>query len=99
MRYTFEWNPSKARENLRKHRVSFDRAATVFLDPNARSIFDVDHSEEEDRWATLGIDSNGNVLIVIHTFEQIDNTLCQIRIISARRATSNENEQYLEGRL
>jgi hypothetical protein len=99
LRYIFEWNPNKAKENLRKHRVSFDRAATVFLDPNILSIFDTDHSEEEDRWDTLGIDSSGIVLIVVHTFEQIDNTRCKIRIISARRATNKENEQYLEGLL
>ena len=49
MRYTFEWDPTKAKENLRKHRISFDRAAEVILDPLAVSIFDEEHSEHEER--------------------------------------------------
>jgi uncharacterized DUF497 family protein len=52
-RYIFEWDSQKARENLRKHRISFERAATIFRDPQALSIFDTDHSENEDRWITL----------------------------------------------
>lgn len=49
LRYTFEWDPIKAKENLRKHRISFDRAAEVFLDPLAVSIVDEEHSEQEER--------------------------------------------------
>jgi uncharacterized DUF497 family protein len=54
--FHFEWDPAKARQNARKHRVTFERGATVFLDPNALSLFDDQHSEEEERWATLGLD-------------------------------------------
>jgi uncharacterized DUF497 family protein len=52
--YDFEWDPVKATENLRKHGVSFERAAQVFLDPFATSIYDEAHGAEEDRWITLG---------------------------------------------
>jgi uncharacterized protein len=96
LRYKFGWNPDKARENLRKHRISFDRAATTFLDPNALSIFDIDHSQEEDRWVTLGLESNGTLLVVIHTFESVNPSQTDIRIISARKATVQEIRQYQE---
>ena len=94
MRYIFEWDPLKAKENLRKHRISFERAATIFYDLHARSIFDTEHSEDEDRWVTLGMDSGGNLLVVIHTFHVIDDSSRRIRIISARKATRKETRQY-----
>jgi uncharacterized DUF497 family protein len=94
MRYIFEWDPLKAKENLRKHRISFERAATIFHDLHARSIFDIEHSEDEDRWVTLGMDSSGNLLVVIHTFHAIDDSSRRIRIISARKATRKETRQY-----
>lgn len=99
MRYSFTWDPWKARENLQDHKISFERAATVFRDPQALSIFDVDHSQEEDRWLTLGIDRVGSVLVVVHTFHQVDESLCNIRIISARHATRSEARQYQEENL
>lgn len=97
MRYIFAWDPIKAKDNLRNHRISFERAATVFHDPQALSIFDTAHSHEEDRWITLGLDRSGSVLVVVHTFHQIDAVSCQIRIISAWRATAKETRQYQEG--
>src|ERR1051325_8381676 len=63
-RYDFEWDAQKAKQNVRKHGVSFERAATVFLDPNALSIFDPEHSAGEDRWITLGMDWQGVMLVV-----------------------------------
>ncbi len=96
LRYTFEWDPIKATENLRKHRISFDRAAEVFLDPLAISVFDEEHSEHEERWVSLGKDRSGSVLIVIHTFLEISAAECKIRIISARKATKRETRQYEE---
>jgi hypothetical protein len=68
MKYEFDWDPVKARQNLQKHGVSFERAARIFLDPFAISIFDDDHSESEDRWITIGVEANEVLLIVIHTF-------------------------------
>ena len=96
MRYYFEWDPQKAKINLKKHKVSFERACTVFKDPNALSIYDEEHSEEEERWITLGMDINGTLLVVVHTFEQLDENTCKIRIISARKATKKEIKQYNE---
>ena len=51
---TYEWDPVKAEENAKKHRVRFEEAASVFLDPRALTFWDPDHSEEEDREITIG---------------------------------------------
>lgn len=96
MRYTFEWNPIKAKENLRKHRISFDRAAEVVLDPLAVSIIDQEHSEDEERWVSLGKDRGGRVLILVHTFLEVSAEECTVRIISARKASKREIKQYEE---
>jgi hypothetical protein len=96
LRYNFDWDPAKEKQNVRKHDVAFRRAATVFRDPNQLSIYDEEHSEDEDRWITLGIDSGGVLRVVIHTYEWIDEGLCEIRIISARKATNKETRQYRE---
>ena len=92
-RYKFEWDPIKARQNVRKHGIAFERAATVFLDPEALSEFDEKHSDHEDRWVTLGLDTVGVLLVVCHMFEEVDDG-ARVRIISARKATANEAKQY-----
>ena len=92
--YQFEWDAAKARQNARRHRVTFERAATVFLDPNASSLFDAEHSQHEERWITLGLDRTGTLLVVCHTYRDETETSARIRIISARRATKNEAKQY-----
>jgi hypothetical protein len=97
LRYDFDWDPTKEKQNIRKHRVAFRRAATVFRDPDQLSIYDEEHSEDENRWITIGIDSGGALRVVVHTFEQVDEDLCRIRIISARKATSAEANQYRKG--
>jgi hypothetical protein len=96
LRYTFEWDPIKAQENLRKHRISFDRAAEIILDPLAVSIFDEEHSEHEERWVSMGKDRGGSVLLLIHTFLEVAADECRIRIISARKANKRETQQYEE---
>jgi uncharacterized protein len=68
--YQFEWDPAKGRQNARKHRVTFERGATVFKDPNALSLFDEEHSDEEERWITLGLDETGALLVISHTFDE-----------------------------
>ena len=98
MQYEFDWDPVKARKNLQKHGVSFERAARVFLDPYAISVFDKKHSEDEDRWVTIGVVENEVLLIVIHTFRDVDAETSLIRIISARKATKEEAHQYHERR-
>lgn len=97
MQYRFEWDPAKEKANIQKHNMSFRRAATVFRDPNHLSICDKEHSQSEDRWITMGIDDSGVLRIVVHTFKQVDEGECEIRVISARKATSRESQQYQEG--
>ena len=92
--YQFDWDPAKAKSNLRKHGVSFDRAATIFLDPQTLSLFDEGHSQEEARWITMGLDDAGRLLVVCHTYREETTPQARIRIISARKATKNEAKQY-----
>lgn len=63
----FQWGPTKAMGNLRKHGVAFREAATVFRDPLSITVYDPDHSEEEDRYITVGTSMAGRFLIVAHT--------------------------------
>jgi uncharacterized DUF497 family protein len=88
---TFEWDEGKSRENLRKHKVSFDEAQTVFLDENAIRFFDPDHSQEEDRFILLGMSFKLRVLLVCHCYRKDDTV---IRIISARKADKTETRDY-----
>jgi len=96
VQYDFEWDPDKARRNRRQHRVSFEQGATVFRDPRAASLYDDDHSETEDRWSTLGLSTGGGLLVVHHTFEEIDANHIRIRIFSCRKATPDQMRQYGE---
>ena len=100
MRYVFDWDPQKAQINIQKHReMGFDRATSIFRDPHILSLFDEEHSRDEERWVSLGIDSTGVLLIVIHTFEQVTSELVDIRLISARKANAEEIQIYQEGSL
>ena len=96
MKFNFEWDPQKAKTNISKHKISFSEATSVFKDPMAISIFDEDHSKDEERWITLGISSTGNIIIVNHTFVEQDKNSIKIRIFSSRKATKNERSQYEE---
>jgi uncharacterized protein len=87
----FEWDPAKARQNRRKHRVSFQEAATVFGDPLAVTYPDPDHSTSEHRFITVGMSSAGQVLIVAH----VDRNE-HVRIISARKTTKRERQHHEE---
>ncbi len=87
----FEWHPSKAAENLRKHRVSFHEAATVFGDFLGTTAADPDHSVDEHRYITVGLSNRGRLLMVAHA-ERGD----RIRIISARTLTQSERSAYEE---
>jgi uncharacterized protein len=87
----FAWDRRKARSNLVKHGVSFEEAQTVFLDENARLIEDPDHSEDEERFVLLGYSLQAGCLIVSHCYRQSE---AVIRLISARRATAQEEEVY-----
>ncbi|MEP9411236.1 MAG: BrnT family toxin [Candidatus Brocadia sp.] len=85
----FEWDREKAKKNLRKHRVSFDEAMTVFYDPLSATFNDPDHSIDEERFITIGYSSHGRLLVVSHT--ERGKT---IRIISARSATAHERKRH-----
>lgn len=89
MGFTFEWDEYKAQENLKKPRVSFDEAKTVFLDPFSVTIPDPDHSVDEERFIDIGTSVNGQLLIVVYT-ERGEN----IRLISSRKATLPERRKY-----
>jgi hypothetical protein len=87
-----EWDTKKTKLNLRKHRVSFEEAATALSDPMAATGTDPDHSITEVRYMTFGVSDRGRLLVVAHTEE--DET---IRIISARLASKGERKLYEEG--
>ncbi len=88
----YEWDAEKARRNRRKHGITFEDAATVFLDPLALTFPDPDHSSGEDREITIGRSGSQQVVFV---------SQCQranrVRIISARKTTRGERTQYEEG--
>ncbi len=88
-----EWDEAKNRENVRKHRVSFAEAATVFSDERALFLADPDHSEEEDRFILLGFSTTLRLLVVCHCYRANDET---IRIISARKAAKPEAAVYAD---
>ncbi len=94
VQYNFEWDPVKARQNFRKHKISFERAAEIFSDPFAISIYDEEHSLEEDRWISIGKTKTEILVVAIHTFLQKQENQATIRIISARKATKKETKQY-----
>ena len=85
----FEWDSEKAVANLRKHRISFDEAATAFFDPLSMTIPDPDHSVGERRFITMGASSSGRLIVVAHT--ERGSTL---RIISARLVNASERKRY-----
>lgn len=92
MSTTFEWDPHKAELNLSKHGISFEEASTVFTDPVAVTAYDPDHSRNENRYLTMGMSREGQLLIVAHT-DRGD----RVRVINARRATRSERINYEEG--
>ena len=89
----FEWDPKKAASNAAKHGVSFEEAKTVFYDEDALVILDPEHSLDEERFIIMGRSSKPRILVVVHCFRK---TGSSIRIISARRAGTKEQQPYLE---
>jgi uncharacterized protein len=88
---TFDWDDQKALSNERKHGISFEEAQTAFNDGNARVSYDPDHSQDEDRYILLGMSAALRLLVVCHAYQQDDEC---VRIISARKATRTEQQQY-----
>jgi uncharacterized DUF497 family protein len=87
----FEWDPKKARLNVKTHGITFDEASTAFQDPLSVTIEDPLHSEVEDRFVLIGQSIEGRLLVIVHT-ERGD----RIRIISVRPATNKERLKYEE---
>ncbi len=87
----FEWDDQKALLNFKKHKVRFTEAVSIWLDANALEICDENHSQSEDRWIRLGISRQSKILVVVYV-EKLENM--RIRIISARKATKNEKDEY-----
>ena len=89
----FEWDDTKNTLNKTKHGITFEEAATVFLDKMYLEIADPDHSQDEERFVALGISTSCRLLVVCYSALQDDNIL---RIISARKANATEIKQYGE---
>lgn len=87
----FEWDDNKNVINKNKHKISFEEAMTVFNDKEALIISDPEHSTEEERFVILGFSTRANLLVVCHCYREKDSV---IRIISARKATKNEENVY-----
>lgn len=87
----FEWDEEKAEINLKKHKVGFEEARSVFGDPFSITVDDPDHSEEEQRYIDIGKSENGKLLVVVYTERG-----SKIRIISCRKATPAERRKYEE---
>ena len=85
----FEWDGDKAAANLKKHRVPFDEAVTVFYDPLAATFGDPDHSDAENRLVTVGYSARGQLLVVCHVERGV-----AARLISARHATARERKRH-----
>lgn len=87
----FRWDENKNVSNIKKHKISFEEAQSVFFDDNARLIPDPEHSIAEERFILLGLSNKLRLLIVVHTYKERDEI---IRIISARKATKTESKCY-----
>ena len=93
---SFSWDSKKNATNIKKHGVSFIEAQTVFYDENAIKYYDPDHSEDEDRFIMLGLSIQLRILVVCHCYRENDSV---IRIITARKASNNEEDAYWRGKL
>ena len=91
MNISFIWDENKNLINQKKHGVSFEEAKAVFYDDHALEYYDPNHSQEEDRFILLGMSTGARVLVVCHCYRSQSGI---IRIISARKATSNERRAY-----
>lgn len=87
----FEWDVAKARNNFRKHGVSFEEARTAFYDEHAIEFYDDEHSEWEDRFLLLGMSARLRMLLVCHCYREAEGV---IRIVAARKATPSESAHY-----
>ena len=90
----FEWHESKAQMNVRKHKVGFEEARTLFGDPRLLTYPDEQHSEAEERYISIGQSARNRVLLVVHTEREEAEDALTVRIISCRKATASERHAY-----
>jgi uncharacterized protein len=95
--FQFDWDEAKADLNARKHGLTFEFASSIFRDPHLLTVADLEHSESEERWFSTGIARNGLLISVAYLWSESDPAVVMIRLISARKATQTEIEQYREG--
>ena len=95
--FQFEWDEVKANANIRKHGVAFDLARTIFNDRRLLTAADLEHSETEERWFSIGCASSGVMLTVVYLWSEADPAATKIRIVSARKATQTEIRYYQGG--
>ena len=89
----FQWDEKKNKTNIKKHGISFEEASSVFYDEEALIISDEAHSKKEERFIMIGFSYKFNILVVCHCYRQNDSI---VRIISARKATKKESNEYLK---
>lgn len=94
MKTIFEWDETKARTNFEKHRISFDEARTIFVDPFLLTFADEFHSSKEERFISIGLSERNRVLLAVHLEREEKNETIVIRIISCRKATQTERKRY-----
>jgi len=87
----FNWDREKNLSNIEKHGISFKSAAMTFFDPNAEIVDDIIHSQDEERFYLIGLSETQRLLTVCHCYREDDTV---IRIISARKATKQEELEY-----
>jgi uncharacterized DUF497 family protein len=97
MKLCFEWDANKERANYKKHKVSFEESKTIFNDPLLITFRDDEHSDDEERFISVGTSSNNKTFLVVHLEETKADTMT-IRIISCRKATPAERKRYEEGK-
>lgn len=98
MEIIFEWDARKAKTNLEKHKVSFEEAQTIFIDPLLVTFPDEFHSNAEERFTSIGISAKERLLLVVHTEQEELKERVVIRIISCRKATTSERMVYEKGK-
>lgn len=94
MKIVFEWDENKARANFEKHKINFDEARTIFVDPFLITFVDELHSEKEERLISIGLSENNRVLLAVHTEREEKHGMVIIRIISCRKVTPAERKTY-----
>lgn len=94
MELIFEWDKNKASANLRKHKVSFEEGKTIFADELLVTFPDEIHSDNEERFISIGTSANSRLLLLVHTEKDFEENNIVIRIISCRKATKLEREVY-----